>query len=471
MAVCPEETANRVLQRSLSIPITMRAVINRGKGKIKQLPPDEADIQVGGNMNNLGHGLDNIDNKSVGNMGGNRYKLEGGGRGGVMSGGPTPGTPACVKQESDMDTDRQETLNMTGPQHTQQLKLSSEQLELDQLPAGARHHTTHSSSSSFRHPASRHGTQSENRRRSDKTDLETSPFSLSRGPLSENQNKPKKDSGGTMKPNVSITPIATNNQYDDPLNRITPTTGIEIIPLGQGKMSSAGSSSSLKAKSRDLKRSYSEDDKRKFPKKEKKKRDDKIRQSLNQDTGKSSKSDSSKTSWTAEIDKNKSNLAGVIERLSQKNKDNLSIEIKPASSMSSEKLSTAPNMEITLNQVKKDEFSPKPKLKLTIKPPTKHFDKTETDGGSSSSLIFNKMSSASPKLESNTFQIPKLNKFDSSSPTSKNRPSFNKSPSTSPKHFLKSPHSKINERFITDPSSVTKRAEVRFNFIILILTK
>ena len=29
MAVCPEETANRVFQRSLSIPITMRAVINQ----------------------------------------------------------------------------------------------------------------------------------------------------------------------------------------------------------------------------------------------------------------------------------------------------------------------------------------------------------------------------------------------------------------------------------------------------------
>merc|ERR1712227_61 len=140
--------------------------------------------------------------------------------------------------------------------------------------------------------------------------------------------------------------------------------------------------------------------------------------------------------------------AGVIERLSQKNKDNQSsIEIKPASSVSSEKVSTAPNLEITLNQVKKEDLSPKPKLKLNIKIPSKHFDhRNDTDGS------YPKMTTASPKLESSTFQIPKLNKLDS--------PNFKKD---RPKHsFTKSPHSKINERFITDPSSVSsKRPEDR----------
>ena len=120
MAVCPEETANRVLQHSLSIPITMRAVINKGKGKIKQLPPDDSDIHVN-SMNGLGHGLESMDTKSVGNLSGTRYKLEGG-RGVVPGGGTgTPGTPACVKQESmevdsdsrDKDTD---SLNRVGPQ-------------------------------------------------------------------------------------------------------------------------------------------------------------------------------------------------------------------------------------------------------------------------------------------------------------------------------------------------------------------
>ena len=113
-------------------------------------------------------------------------------------------------------------------------------------------------------------------------------------------------------------------------------------------------------------------------------------------------------------------------------------------------------MEITLNQVKKEDFSPKPKLKLTIKTPGKHFEKTETDGG------YLKTTSASPKLESSTFQIPKLNKTDS--PTlKKERPSYpSKSPSTSPKHSVSKPgHAK--ERFITDPSSSGGRArpEVR----------
>merc|ERR1719420_2568021 len=90
MAVCPEETANRVLQRSLSIPITMRAVINKGKGKIKQQPPDEADVSVGSHMNGLGHGLDSMDTKSMSSISSNRYKMEGGGRNTVTGGGPPP---------------------------------------------------------------------------------------------------------------------------------------------------------------------------------------------------------------------------------------------------------------------------------------------------------------------------------------------------------------------------------------------
>jgi len=470
MAVCPEETANRVLQHSLSIPITMRAVINKGKGKIKQLPPDDSDIHVN-SMNGLGHGLESMDTKSVGNLSGTRYKLEGG-RGVVPGGGTgTPGTPACVKQESmevdsdsrDKDTD---SLNRVGPQEAGMECYTG---------ALTQHQHLSTPDQQFRHPSlASVSRQSENRRRTETksdSDSSSSSFSLTRGPLADSQNKPKKDSGssGTLKPNVSITPIAVNNQYEDSISRMVPTTGIEIIPLGQGKMSPGGSPAMFKAKSRDLKRSFSEDDKRKLQKKEKKKRDDKIRQSLNQDSGKSTKSDkydkyesssSKSSSWTAELE-SRSNLAGVIERLSQKSKDNLSIEIKPASSVSNEKVSKPPNMEITLNQVKKDDYSPKPKLKLTIKPPTKHFEKPDSDTAS----LFSKTTSASPKLESSTFQIPKFNKSDS--PTLKKERQNSgyplKSPSTSPKHpFSKSPHLKINERFITDPSSLSsKRPEDR----------
>lgn len=263
----------------------------------------------------------------------------------------------------------------------------------------------------------------------------------------------------SVQPNVSITPIqlsSSSSQYEDSISRMPATTGIEIIPLGGKTVSSPGQGSSgiLKAKSRDLKRSLSEDDKRRLQKKEKKRRDEKIRQSLNHESGKHPKSDKydgglGHSSWASDSD-SKSGLAGVIERLAQKNKDNLSIEIKPASSVQ-EKYSPSPNMEITLNQVKKEDFSPKPKLKLTIKTPGKHFEKTDTDGG------YLKTTSASPKLESSTFQIPKLNKTDS--PTlKKERPSYpSKSPSTSPKHSVTKPgHAK--ERFITDPGSSGGRA-------------
>ena len=61
-----------------------------------------------------------------------------------------------------------------------------------------------------------------------------------------------------------------------------------------------------------------------------------------------------------------------------------------------------------------------------------------------------------------TFQIPKRGKLDS--PTfRKGKQSFSpKSPSTSPKHpsskpHVKPAHSKINERFITDPSALNSR--------------
>jgi len=90
-------------------------------------------------------------------------------------------------------------------------------------------------------------------------------------------------------------------------------------------------------------------------------------------------------------------------------------------------------------------------LKLTIKTPGKHYEKTEADGG------YSKTTSASPKLESSTFQIPKLNKSDLPS-LKKERPSYpSKSPSTSPKHSVTKPgHAK--ERFITDPGSSGGRA-------------
>ena len=337
-----------------------------------------------------------------------------------MTGG-LGGTPACVKQEAGTES---QSLNRSGPQ-------------LSGL-AGAPPDKT------FRRPAA--------------SSLSDSVvMTLSRSLHQDTRSV-------SVQPNVSITPIQlSSSQFEDSVSRMPATTGIEIIPLGGKTVSSPGQGASgiLKAKSRDLKRSLSEDDKRRLQKKEKKRRDEKIRQSLNHESGKPPKSDKydgglGHPSWASDSD-SKSGLAGVIEWLSQKNKDNLSIEIKPASSVP-EKYSPAPNMEITLNQVKKEDFSPKPKLKLTIKTPGKHYEKTEADGG------YSKTTSASPKLESSTFQIPKLNKSDSPS-LKKERPSYpSKSPSTSPKHSVTKPgHAK--ERFITDPGSSGGRArpEVRIS--------
>jgi len=164
----------------------------------------------------------------------------------------------------------------------------------------------------------------------------------------------------------------------------------------------------------------------------------------------------------------KAKLAGVIERLAYKTGDS-AIELKPTNSLR-EKSGVEPNMEITLDRLKfkpeeKDvEFTLKPKLKLTIKT-TKYNDLSSREKKSD---FGGKMydDSVSPKLDK-TFQIPKLGKIDS--PTfRKEKPSFSpKSPSTSPKHPSSKPHakpvhSKINERFITDPSALnSKRSEER----------
>ena len=179
--------------------------------------------------------------------------------------------------------------------------------------------------------------------------------------LTPSQAKPKKEAGSSkakeggprsVQPNVSITPMASpaSSQEAGGARSVT-TSGIEIIPLGGKQVTSAGAASAMMKVKSSLKRSFSEDDKRRLQpgKKDKKRRDEKGRQSLNQEGGKVSK-EIPGSSWAQDSD-SRSNLAGVIERLSQKNKDNLSIEIKPAMSGASEKMSTAPNMEITLNQV------------------------------------------------------------------------------------------------------------------------
>merc|ERR1711892_312552 len=417
-------------------------------------------------------------------------------------GGPGGGR---LKQEP-MDTDNPsdtDSLNRYGPQDADSLPGAR-----STLPKSPRRATvtkpTDSPKPTFRHPSqvADRGPRSENRRKSDsaKSEYEVNQLSVSvsRGPLSENQNRPKKDSGmkppkdgRPIQPNVSITPIGDSNVADDSSNHTVPTTGIEIIPLGGKPITTGGmtiSSVKLKAKARDLKRSLSEDDKRRLQKKEKKRRDEKQRQSLSShrtencgrpqseslshksDHLKTDKDGSSVTKITLTTDP-KAKLAGVIERLAYQTGDAVAIELKPASSLR-EKSGAEPNVEITLDRLKSkpdekdDDFALKPKLKLTIKTPTKHSESGSREKkGDSIGKLFDDM--VSPKLDK-TFQIPKLSKVDS--PTfRKEKSSFSsKSPSTSPKHssskssHSKSSHSKINERFITDPSAMnTKRSEER----------
>ena len=91
---------------------------NQGKGRIKQLPQDEAEVHVGGHMNGLGPGLGSpsgLDTKPMQTSAATRFKMEGGGGGG--------GTPACVKAEAEPmegveagDSSDSQSLNTCGPQ-------------------------------------------------------------------------------------------------------------------------------------------------------------------------------------------------------------------------------------------------------------------------------------------------------------------------------------------------------------------
>jgi len=513
LSVCPEETANKVLQRCLSIPVTMRAVINKGKGDTKQVSDDNGDIPIGGHSNGVGHNNLDSDHKGLNNgVSNGRFKMEPG-RNALVGGMGTPavcdpggGGPGGgrLKQEP-MDTDGTndtDSLNRYGPQDADFLPGAL----LQTLPKSPRKGivTQHmdSQDQTFRHPSQvpERLHRSENRRKAElaKSEYEVNQLSVlvSRGPLSDNQNKPKKESGikspkdgRPIQPNVSITPIGDSNDSDDAGKRAVSTTGIEIIPLGGKPVTTGGGLAAapvkLKAKARDLKRSLSEDDKRRLHKKEKKKREEKLRLSLSSHRPENSirpKSESpshssepmksekdGKTVTKISLSDPKAKLAGVIERLAFKTGDS-AIELKPTHCFR-DKTEVEPNMEITLDRLKfkpeeKDSLTLKPKLKLTIKTPTKYTDSGSAEKKSDFSGKMFDGPVVSPKLDK-AFQIPKLSKIES--PTfRKDKPTFYpKSPSTSPKHsssksHSKPVHSKINERFITDPSAVNnKRSEER----------
>jgi len=448
VALCPEETADRVLQASLSIPVTMRTVMNRMRGDSKGSREDGSAVGVGGHSNGF-TGSGDVDNGQDTKMGGlaSKFKMSPG------RGAPLVGTPAVCDPGGPGGGLKIEPMDTSSPNDPSPESLNRDGLQAAS-PPGARTPPKKASSSSeptFRHPSNLTaaatekekvaGSKSENRRRSDsKPELgeggEVGGLSVSvaRGPLSENGNRPSKkdqpvssvtgslsskDRGGSsVRPNVSITPISDSStmsigdQEASSKTRVT-TTGIEIIPLGAALTTGAGSQ--LKSKVRDLKRSLSEDDKRRLDKKEKRRREEKARAAL------------------AGGESGRSRLLGVIERLGGGGDQGL--EITPASV--GKERTVEPNVEISLDRLKnRSDKADKPKLKLTIK--------TGTAGTHGHDRI------VSPNRSDNTFQIPKLVKAES--PTSNRK---DRSPSTSPKH---SKPSKITERFITDPS---RRAEDR----------
>jgi len=471
-AICSEETANKVLQRSLSIPVTMRAVISRGKGDIRHNHEEDTEVPVGGGQHN---GLSNQNGTDISN--GGRFKMETGGRSGQgLVGGPL-GTPtACdpgggpgggtinIKTEQ-METDEKntmpESLNRDGPQGAKT------------LPGALNPTNRRTDEPEFRLPSEPMSIEktskksTENKSKSDFKSLDELSVSLTRGPLSGSQNtarnttegaaKCSKDGNTPIRPNVSITAISessstyssTGSQQTNPDNTkltIVSGTGIEIIPLGGKSLGAKNSPTKrrdgstifkgkLQSKVRDFKRSLSEDDKRRLHKK--KRRDDKVRQSLN--VNRNNNIDDRKQ-------EQKSKLAGVIERLALQSGD--SVEIKPVG-VTTVKADVEP--EITVDRVgrtRSDQKTLKPKLKLTIK------------GGKNSDSLMNEDEESLKTMES-SFQIPKLFKLDTSL-SKMDRPSLTPTlspPTLATKYSSSKPSllktSKINERFITNPSVAT----------------
>ena len=300
--MCPEETANRVLQRSLSIPITMRAVLTKVKQKMKQTTRDGSDVKVENMSYEYGQNIDSVPSKNKSDTM-SLYKLDAG----------------STKNSGEGDTENRISSSKRSPHD----------FDMD---------SKSTSFNTFRHPS----------------------FLGRKDQSNEERNLKSPISGRTVKPNVSITPISHSNttETDSPGANFSSSAGIEIIPLGGGplKTSSSGSGSG-KSKS-SLKRSYSEDDKSRI---QPSKKDDK-----RYDYGRPLKNDQFTTKTENQ------NLAGVIERLVKKSKDDCLTETRPSPSHSLELIQGGLNDDDIWKKENKKKFDSKikPKLKLMIKPPT-----------------------------------------------------------------------------------------------------
>lgn len=300
MTVCPEETANRVLQRSLSIPITMRAVLTKVKRKIKQAPNDGSDVKVENMSYEYGQNIDSVTVKNKSDPM-SLFKLDVG------------NSKSSAESEAEM--------------HVSASKRSPHDFDMDSKTTPM---------NTFRHPS----------------------FLSRKEQVNEERNLKSPMSGRSVKPNVSITPISHSNTTDtDSLEANFSSAGIEIIPLGGASLKTSSSVSGSGKSKTSLKRSYSEDDKSKI---QPSKKDDR-----RHDYGRQLKTDQFSTKPENQ------NLAGVIERLTKKNKDDCLSETSPSHSL--ELIDGGLNDDDTWkkeNKMKKVDSKSKPKLKLMIKTPT-----------------------------------------------------------------------------------------------------
>jgi len=391
--VCPEETGNKVLQRCLSIPVTMRAVIRRCQGDVKpHNGPDD------------GIAVSNVDNHVMGNGGMEGEHVGKSLQGGMGSGNRLPsrlesvgnrlvgslGTPAVCDpgggpgggRAMDMDTsspnlNETESLNMHGPQDAA-------------LLPGAQSTTVKSQarmSRTSRTPSTASQAEKVNRRKNsagksepmdhdaegslcqDLADSDLNYEELGLSGLGVSVSKVEKMAGKLKtkdrhrseashqlvkphskwsmdKPSVSITPIsgaASGDGSDDPQRRNSSSSGIEIIPLGGGGNANLSITPVIpgslpKSKPRDLKRSFSEDDKRRLQKKDKKRRDEmKHRNPSVSPSHRPEAKGQDREAGLSMLGKSlakpdpKAKLSSVIERLAYQTGDAVGIEIKPAS--------------------------------------------------------------------------------------------------------------------------------------------
>jgi len=414
--VCPEETGNTVLQRCLSIPVTMRAIIRRCKGDVMSHSGPEDGVAVS-----------NVDNHVMGN-GGMEGEHVGKSQGGMGSGNRLPsrlesvgnrlvgslGTPAVCDpgggpgggRPMDMDTsnpnlNETESLNMHGPQDAALLPGAQSTTVKSQLRMSRATRTPSMASQAEKVKRKSSGGKSEPMDHDaegslcqDLADSDLNYEELGLLGLGVSVSKVEKMSGKLKtkdrhrseashqlvkphskwsmdKPSVSITPIsgaASGDGSDDPQRRNSATSGIEIIPLGGGGNANLSiipviPGSLPKSKPRDLKRSFSEDDQRRLQKKDKKRRDEmkhrnpSVSPSHRPPDAKGQDREAGLSILSKSLAKpdHKAKLAGVIERLAYQTGDAVGIEIKPSSRAGTPdaiKAEKESNVEITLDRIK-----------------------------------------------------------------------------------------------------------------------